>query len=113
MKFRSKNEKILYWIYRMSRKEWAGYGTENNATTKTQLSQDLCQWHHIPESRRSELSDASFELAHNTDNILRGFDMLGVLQCDLFADLENVFLYDLTPVQAVNRYRKKLAQGGF
>ncbi len=113
MKFRSKNEKILYWIYRMSRKEWFGYGPENNATTKTNIFNDLCQWQYVPESRRSELSYASAELAHNTDNILRSFDMVGVLSCDLCAGLENVFLYDMTPVQAVNRYRKKLARGGF
>ncbi len=97
----------------MSRKEWAGYRPENSATTKEQIFQDLCQWHYIPASKHLELSSANWELTRNTDNILRSFDMLGVLSCDLCAGLDNVFLYDLTPVQAVNRYRKKLAQGGF
>ena len=106
MKFNSKNEKTLYWLYRMSRKEWSDYNPKNNATTIDKLFFDLNQWQFIPVSKYRELLDAHDNLAKNIRCILRTFDLYNVLKVELQADLNNIFLYDITPVQAVNKYRK-------
>jgi len=109
MKFHSKTEQILYWIYKAP--SLYEFSSNQQDTTVTTLLQDMQYAHEFAGKQAREAQEAFTLFAEKPENYLRYFQEMACLRCDLVADLENVHLFKITPVQAVNKLRK--VQGAY
>jgi hypothetical protein len=106
MTFRSDAEKVLYWIYRTPHL-YPGNLYVQEKTVKVMMDEISFAPEMVAGQDRKDVQDTFRLLCEYTpENYLRYFQEMECLRCDLCAGLRNVFLFDMTPRQAVNKLRK-------